>query len=64
MRGEREEISNFQIGTFWKESYKEARFKRYIRILFFFHILLPHGVMFFSLLAAYVVLHYELLHLG
>ena len=50
MRGEKKDLSNFQISTSWNLSYQKAKLKRLLKILFWPHIFLPHGAMFLLLI--------------
>ena len=53
MRGESNEITNLQIATSWSASYHDGRIRRFIRILFWPHVILPHGAMFALLTLLY-----------
>jgi len=55
MRGERSGIKNLQITRSWLASYRSGGYGRILRIMFWGHILLPHGVMFAGLLVAYIL---------
>ena len=55
MRGERSSIDTLQIAHSWHASYRMGGIKKLIRIMFWGHILLPHGAMFVGLLLAYII---------
>jgi hypothetical protein len=54
MRGEQEALKPLQITSSWGESYQQGGLLRLAKFLFWQHVLLPHGVMFFMLLTAYL----------
>jgi len=54
--GKREEIKTPQIGTSWGESYSEGGIERLLRIFFWPHVVLPHGVMCIGFVCAYFIL--------
>ncbi|SNT38506.1 hypothetical protein SAMN05421640_3689 [Ekhidna lutea] len=56
MRGELKELANFQITKSWIKSHKKGGTFRFFKILFFLHVILPHGVMFVLLSALYFYL--------
>lgn len=54
MRGEKDNLENLQIARSWSTSFHEGGTKRFFRILFWQHVILPHGIMFALLSAIFV----------
>ena len=55
MRNEESSISPFQISKSWSESFKRGGNKRLIRMMFWSHVLFPHGIMALIFLVLYFV---------
>jgi hypothetical protein len=53
MRGETSMVQPLQIAKNWGESFREGGTKRFIEILFWRHVLLPHAILFFLLITIY-----------
>ena len=54
MRGDSTPITNLQITYSWRKSYRDGGKKHLLRIMFWHHIILPHGAMFILLLLLYL----------
>lgn len=55
MRGEISEIENLQIAKSWNMSYHGGGIKRLLTIMFWSHVMLPHGAMFVLLSVIYSI---------
>ncbi|WP_420388006.1 hypothetical protein [Roseivirga sp.] len=60
MREKGGSIDNLQIGASWSSSYHSGGLKRLFRVMFWHHVMLPHGAMFSLLLLVYILLQYIL----
>lgn len=54
MRGEIKNLNNLQIGTSWGISYHKGGTRRLFKMLFWPHVVLPHGAMFLILILIYL----------
>lgn len=57
MNGDIDHIDNLQIGTSWSASYRAGGLKRLFKIMFWLHVILPHGAMFILLTSVYFVFY-------
>lgn len=55
MRGEKNDLNNLQIGRSWGISYHEGGSRRLFKMLFWPHVVLPHGAMFLILSIIYLL---------
>lgn len=55
MRGEIKSLNNLQIGTSWGISYHKGGNRRLFKMLFWPHVVLPHGAMFLILIIIYLL---------
>jgi hypothetical protein len=53
MRGETTDIRPLQIATSWGESIREGGLQRFMRMMFWKHVIFPHGIMSFLLCLLY-----------
>jgi hypothetical protein len=53
MRGRCSRIDNLRSRTSWKVSYESDRLKRFLKVMFWPHVVLPHGAMCALLTAVY-----------
>ena len=56
LSGKTDAIKTPQIGTSWFNGYSEGGRKQFYSILFWPHVVLPHGIMFIGFLTYYLVL--------
>lgn len=56
LAGETESIDCFQIASTWYASYSTHARRRFYRIMFWPHVVLPHGVMSLGLLITYLLI--------
>lgn len=56
MHGRRKTIEPLQIARSWYVSYSGGGLKRYLKIMFWPHVVLPHGAMCVGLFVAYLIL--------
>jgi hypothetical protein len=56
MRGERANLDNLQISKSWSVSYGDGGLWRFVKIMWWPHVVLPHGAMCAALVATYFVL--------
>ncbi|NTS76283.1 hypothetical protein HR060_05320 [Catenovulum sp. SM1970] len=56
MAGELPDITVFQMCHTWNQSYNNQPRSRFYRIMFWPHVVLPHGLTFLGMLLCYIVL--------
>lgn len=56
MRDKDFQIDNLQIATNWSKSFRQGGTKRFIKILFWRHIVFPHGIMSALLMSLYLII--------
>jgi hypothetical protein len=56
MQGRRAQVEPLQIARSWFISYRSGGVRRFLRIMFWGHVVLPHGAMCVGLLIAYLVI--------
>jgi len=58
MRQEKPDIAPLQISRAWSESFKRGGNKRLVKMMFWSHVLFPHGIMAFIFLVLFFIKPY------